>query len=126
MPEFSIRLSPAAGVPGAGVLKLRGAIDPKNVTTLHAAVSGAVGKGIRNFVFDLGDTPYVNSTGLSYLVNLADALEARKGRLEIANVQPKVKIVFEMMGLADFFKLHRSVDAALALLAPKARVRQRA
>jgi anti-anti-sigma factor len=126
MPELAVRLKPAADVPGAAVVALRGAIDPKNVQTLHAAVSGAVGKGTRAFIFDLGDTKYLNSAGLGYLVNLADALASRGGRLEIANAQPKVKIVFDLMGVTEFFRLHSSVDAALRALAPKTRLRRRA
>jgi len=126
MPELAVRVKPAADVPGAVVVALRGAIDPKNVETLHAAVSGSVGRGTRTFVFDLGDTKYLNSAGLGYLVNLADALASRGGRLEIANAQPKVRIVFDLMGVTGFFRLHRTVDEALRALAPKARARRRA
>ena len=126
MPDLAVRLKPAADIPGASIVALRGAIDPKNVETLHAAISGAVGKGTRTFIFDLADTKYVNSAGLGYLVNLADALAARSGRLEIANPQPKVKIVFELMGLTQFFTVHPTVQAALEALGPKVRRRRRA
>lgn len=126
MPDLAVRLQPVAELPDAAVVTLRGAIDPKNVETLHAAISGAVGKGIRSFVFDMSHTKYVNSAGLGYLVNLSDALAARRGRLELAAVQPKVKIVFDLMGLTDFFGLHPSVESAVEAVAPKARRRRRA
>jgi anti-anti-sigma factor len=93
------------------VVVLRGAIDPKSLSTLEEALAGA--KGIRTAVLDLGEVRYINSAGLAYLVNLADALAARGGGLHLANAQPKVKVVFDLMGVSQFFKLYKSVDAAL-------------
>ena len=126
MAQLDCELLPVGDRPGIAVVALHGAIDPKNVSTLAAAVGGAAGKGFRNLVLDLGDIRYINSAGLSYLVTLSDAMTGRGGGLHLANAQPKVKVVFDLMGVTSFFTLHKSVGAALeALAGPRRLLRRR-
>lgn len=125
MAQLDCELLPVGDRPGIAVVALRGAIDPRNVSTLAAAVGGAAGKGFRHLVLDLGEIRYINSAGLSYLVTLADAMTGRGGGLHLANAQPKVKVVFDLMGVTSFFRLHKSVGTALATLAPPRRVLRR-
>ena len=113
MPELICRLQRVSGVPDVAVVALNGSIDPRNLSTLETALSSARGSGFRTVVLDLEGIKYINSAGLAFLVNLSDALEARGGGLLLANPQPKVKIVFDMMGVSEFFKLYKSVDTAL-------------
>lgn len=128
MPDLTCRVRSVKGFPEMAVVVLQGAIDPKNVTRLSGTLMAASGKGFRTLVLDLGEIRYINSAGLAYLVNLSDFLADRDGGLLLANPQPKVKVVFELMGITEFFKLHKSVDAALGVAiaqerrrAPKAR-----
>ena len=114
MPELNCSLMPVKSAPGTGVVVLRGAIDPKNVETLQNALMVASGRGFQTLVLDLGEIRYINSAGLAYLVNLSDFLEQRGGSLHMANAQPKVKLIFELMGLTELFTLYKTVDAALA------------
>ncbi len=125
MAQLDCEVLPVGGRPGTAVVTLRGAIDPKNVSTLAAAVGGAAGKGFRHLVLDLGDVRYINSAGLSCLITLSDAMTGRGGGLHLANAQPKVKVVFDLMGVTSFFKLHKSVGAALEALAPPRRALRR-
>ncbi len=116
MPELTCRLRPVASMPGTAVAMLRGSIDPRNLMSLQSALNGEIGRRFHTLVFDLGEIRYINSAGLAYLVNLSDQLEARGGGMQLANSQPKVKLVFELMGLTEFFKLHKTVDAALSAI----------
>src|SRR5436190_8864739 len=116
MPELLCDLKSVKSSPGTAVVSLRGSIDPRKLATLHAALQAANGRGFRTLVFDLGEIRYIISAGLAYLVNLSDLLEARGGGLHLANAQPKVKLVFELMGLTEFFTIHKSVGSVLALL----------
>lgn len=56
---------------------------------------------------------YVNSTGLGTLVNVADALENRGGGIALVKIHPKVKVVFDMLGLNAFFKIFSNEKEAL-------------
>jgi len=119
MPELTCQLLSVKGVPGTAVVSLSGSIDPRNLQSLHSALEAASGKGFRTLIFDLGEIRYINSAGLAYLVNLSDLLEARGGGLHLANSQPKVKLIFELMGLTELFKIYKSVDSALAATRPR-------
>ena len=114
---LSCELRMVNSVPKAAVVALKGAIDPLSIRSLQDAMREATRKGIRILVLDLGEIRYINSAGLAYLVNLGDAMTARGGFLLIAAAQPKVKVVFDLMGVSKFFKLYKSVDSALAAVA---------
>jgi anti-sigma B factor antagonist len=113
MPDLTCRLQGVKGFPGFAVVTIYGSIDPRNLESLSATLAAARGRGFRTLVLDLAEIRYINSAGLSYLVNLSDILASRGGGLHLANPQPKVKVVFELMGITQFFKLHKTVDAAL-------------
>jgi stage II sporulation protein AA (anti-sigma F factor antagonist) len=121
MPDLICSLAAVKGAPGVAVVSLRGSIDPRNLSSLTAALETARGKGFRTLIFDLGEIRYINSAGLAYLVNLSDFLAARGGGLYLANSQPKVKLVFELMGLTELFKLYRSVESVLAVIGKERR-----
>jgi hypothetical protein len=55
----------------------------------------------------------VNSTGLGYLINLSDSVTPDKGGISLVKVQPKVKVVFDMLGLNAFFRIFNTRDEAL-------------
>jgi anti-anti-sigma factor len=116
MPNLNCELLKVNGLPGVAVVTLHGSIDPRSVEPLAGALEPARAKGYRTFVIDLGDVRYINSAGLSYLVHLADGLTGRGGGLHLANAQPKVKVVFDLMGVTQFFRLYKSVPSALAAI----------
>jgi len=116
MPELSCTVRTVKNYPDVAVVGLRGNIDPRSVPAREVAMAGARQKGVRIFLFDLGEMRYINSAGLAYLVNLADAQAGRGGGIHLANVQPKVKIVFDLMGVGHFFKLYKTVGSAFSAL----------
>jgi anti-sigma B factor antagonist len=109
--------------PRVAVLALKGAIDPLSVNSLQESLAEANGKGFRILVLDLGEIRYINSAGLAYLVNLGDALAAQQRTLLLAGAQPKVKVVFDLMGVGRFFRQYKTVDAALSAVAAARRRR---
>jgi anti-sigma B factor antagonist len=116
MPDLNCRLQVVKDCPDAAVVTIHGSIDPRNLSSLEGILSAAAGRGVRTVILDLADVRYINSAGLAYLVNLSDGLAARGGGLHLANSQPKVKVVFDLMGVSEFFKLYKSVESALAAL----------
>lgn len=109
-----------------GVVRPDGPIDARNVEALRTAVEGARGRGVRAVVLDLTEVRYINSLGLSALINLSDAMAFDGGELLLAAAAPKVKIVYELMGLEAVLPLHRSVRAAAAAAVRRSLSRGRA
>jgi stage II sporulation protein AA (anti-sigma F factor antagonist) len=111
----------ARAVAGAGdavQVTLHGPIDARSVLSLKTAVAGFQGKGIRRFILDMSDVKFVNSTGISFLINLSESLGEGKQAVTLVGVQPKVKIIFDTMSVSDFFKSAPSVEAAAKQLTP--------
>lgn len=104
-------------LPGVAVVAIRGSIDPLSLSPLQDELARVGGRGLRTLILNLEETRYINSAGLSYLVQLSDQLNARGGGLLLANPQPKVKVVLDLMGISRFFKLYKTVGEALVTVA---------
>lgn len=113
---LAIESQPVPGVADAARIALSGPLDAKSVMAFKTAVHGLQSTGVKRFILDLTDVKYINSTGLSYLINLAESLGPGQTAVTLVGMQPKVKIVFDTMGVADFFKSAASVDAAIKTL----------
>lgn len=124
MPDLHCRLQAVPECPGIAVVTIQGSIDPRNLSLLEGVLSSASERGFRSVILDLAEVRYINSAGLAYLVNLSDGLAARGGGLYLANSQPKVKVVFDLMGVSEFFRLYKSVDSAISTLVSARRARR--
>ena len=113
---LTCNLQTVKALPRVAVVSLKGSIDPISITELQNAMAEADTLGFRIVVLDLEGVRYINSVGLAYLVNLGDDLVARQGALLLVGAQPKVKVVFELMGVDKFFKLFKSIDSALGAI----------
>ena len=98
----------------AVVVVLSGSIDAKTVPSFQEQMNKIKDDGVIKFVLDMEAIKYVNSTGLGFLVNLADSLDPRGGGIALVKLHPKVKVVFDMLGLNAFFKIFGSRNDAVA------------
>src|SRR5438552_4254107 len=90
--------------PDTTLVSVEGSIDPKTIGSLKEELQRLVEDGTRRFILDCERLTYVNSSGLAYLVNLASDIEPEGGTVGLAAVDPKIHVIFKMMGLLDLFK----------------------
>lgn len=112
MPDLNIQVQEVKGLPGTAMVVLNGSIDANTVITFQTQLNTVRERGISRFILDMENVKYVNSTGLGYLINLSDSVSG-KGGISLVRVQPKVKVVFDMLGLNAFFKIYATRDEAL-------------
>lgn len=93
-------------------LAIEGEIDLDTVGSLRARLDELQRRGVDRLILDMGETRYVNSSALAVLVKFAETFRERGGGIALARVSPRVKLVFEMLGLLVFFKFFDSVEAA--------------
>ena len=74
---------------------------------------------MKRFILDMTEVKYVNSTGISCLINLAESGGPGDRAVTLVALQPKVKIIFDTMNVTPFFKTALSVDAAAKELVKK-------
>lgn len=98
----------------APLFEPEGAIDINNSADLRDEMLEHVSTGAQSLVLDLHDVRYIDSSGLSALVNVATALERAEGQLVLCNVDSAVMKVLEMTRLTEYFVLAPNREAALA------------
>jgi anti-anti-sigma factor len=113
VPDLTIQVQEVKGIPGASLVILNGSIDAKTVITFQTQLNAVKERGSNRFILDMEHVKYVNSTGLGFLINLSDSITTEKGGIALVKVQPKVKVVFDMLGLNAFFKIYPSRDEAM-------------
>ena len=113
MPDLTIQVQEVKGLSGTALVILNGSIDAKTVITFQTHLNSVKERGVERFIMDMENVKYVNSTGLGYLINLSDSVTPDKGGISLVKVQPKVKVVFDMLGLNAFFKIYATRDEAL-------------
>lgn len=116
MSDLQIQFEEIEGLKQTSLVVLRGSIDAKTVFTFQSRLTAVIERGVRRFVIDMKDVKYVNSTGLGYLINLSDSISGDDGTVALVEVQPKVKVVFDMLGLNEFFKVFDTRDEAVAFM----------
>lgn len=116
MSDLQIQLEDVTDLKNTALVILRGSIDAKTVFTFQSKLNSVMERGYRRFIIDMELVKYVNSTGLGYLINLSDSIGSEAGEVALVRVQPKVKVVFDMLGLNEFFKVFRSREEAVKYL----------
>ncbi|MBI3271799.1 MAG: anti-sigma factor antagonist [Planctomycetes bacterium] len=116
MPDLTFEVEYLKDVQKGALVVLSGAIDAKTVPGFQENLNKLKDAGVIRFVLDMENVKYVNSTGLGYLVNLADNVDPQGGAIALVRVHPKVKVVFDMLGLNAFFKINNSRKEAIETL----------
>jgi anti-sigma B factor antagonist len=111
--ELDIAVQKIPNVDEGAVIVVKGSIDAKTVIQFQRKLNSVIEDGIKRIVIDMEQVKYVNSTGLGYLINLADTVGGDQGSVVFTNVQPKVKVVFDMLGLNAFFRMFNNRDQAI-------------
>ncbi len=93
-------------------LSVQGEIDLDTVGLLRGRLEALKERGVERLVMDFSETRYVNSSALAVLVKFAESFREAGGGIGLIKVTPRVKLVFEMLGLLVFFKFFDSVEDA--------------
>lgn len=113
MADLIVDVQDIVGVAHGHLVLLKGPIDPKNAVLFTGRLEALVDRGAETVILNMKDVPYVNSSGLAFLIKLAERLEKR-GFMALVEVQPKVKVVMGMLGLDDVFEILPSFKDAMA------------
>jgi anti-anti-sigma factor len=101
---------------GVGVLRLRGRFVTGSDAELLSARNCLADAGVANAVADLSDVPYIDSTGLAFVVELHKSLASRGGQLVLANANARIREVLEMTRIGEIVPVAANVEEAEAAL----------
>jgi anti-sigma B factor antagonist len=103
-------------VNGAHVVTVRGELEMASALGLAGPLTDIAGDGNDPLLLDLSELTFMDSTGMSVLLNAGRRL-TRQGRpMAIVCPDGPVRKVFELTNLVDTLGVHASREAALAEL----------
>ncbi len=80
-------------------LAATGEVDASTAQLLRDSLSAALADGVSTLVLDLAGVRYLDSAGVGALVQAHNSTTARGARLTVANPQPMVRRVLEVVGV---------------------------
>ncbi len=86
------------------------------VLLLRETIRVLVSDGIRNFVLNLGEVTYIDSSGLGELVSLFTTVRNKQGDVKLLNLTAKAKDLLQMTKLLTVFDVYDDENKALAAL----------
>ena len=95
-------------------LKPRSTLNLSTAPEFSTRLNDAIGQGKTSVVLDLADVSFIDSTGLSVLLNGLRRVTRRGGRMAIVCTNPTVLRLFEITRLDTTFEIVDSRDAAVA------------
>lgn len=85
----------------AAKVLVEGEVDVSNADQLRSAVDAALAGSAPEVTIDLGQVPYIDSTGIGVLVGAAHRAQEAGKQLVVASPQKNVARVLGLLGVAD-------------------------
>jgi len=99
---------------GIRLIKLIGALDLSGSYGIEVEfVRHCAGDNVRVLV-DLSEVDYISSIGVQMLVNAANSIASRGGKMALLNPQPSVLDVLDLTGILQVISIYSDLDSAEA------------
>lgn len=99
--------------PGGIVVTPSGDIDLTAAPLLKSELKKAQSISAERLILDLGDVPYMDSSGLATLVEAMQTSRRTGKKLILCSLSPRVRAIFEIAKMQMVFTIVGSVDEAL-------------
>ena len=112
VPKFELSEDDPEG--GAHIVELQGEIHVTTAPRLAEHLTEAIESGKTAIVLDMSGVEFIDSTGLSVLLNALRLAGQRQGRLALVCTNPTVLRLFQITGLAGTFDMFDDRGEAIA------------
>jgi anti-anti-sigma factor len=86
-------------------VKISGDIDMLTIKDFKHKMLDIAQTVDKNFIFDLEDVKYIDSSGIGVLISISKILKKKGKTLKISKVSGKVKTILEISSILDMFQL---------------------
>ncbi|GGP84353.1 STAS domain-containing protein [Saccharothrix coeruleofusca] len=93
------------------VVAVEGELDADTVPVLSDHLEGTTGGQV---VVDLSGVPFMDTTGLSLMLDWHRRLDAAGGQFRMACLQPSVHKLFRLTELTEVMRIHDTIASATA------------
>ena len=98
------------------ILRLKGRFATGSDTDYLRTRDALQSQGLRKVVADCREVPYIDSTGLTFVVGLYAAMKKSTGNFVLANANRRVRDVLGIAGLDSIIPVFENEHAAIAAL----------
>src|SRR4051812_32478602 len=98
------------------VVAVEGELDLHSEPLLAERVYDVVDQGKRSIVLDLSKVDFVDSSGIASLLDMLRSLHAADGSMALVIRDRAIARIFRVTGLHTTFRIHHSVEVAVAAL----------
>ena len=95
------------------VISLDGTLNARSADQVKESFREVAGKGVQQVVLDLGDVPFIDSSGLAALVSGLKTLNEHDGSLKLAALQSQADLLFKLTMFDKVFEIYENVDSAV-------------
>ncbi len=95
------------------VISLDGTLNARSADQVKEAFREAAGKGMRQVVLDLGNVPFIDSSGLAAMVSGLKTLNEKEGSLKLASLQSQADLLFKLTMFDKVFEIFADADSAI-------------
>ena len=95
------------------ILDIRGDITAFSEPFLNDAYQTANSQGADKILLIMEEEAYINSGGIAVLIQLLAQTQQKKQRIGITGISEHFKKIFNMVGIAKFAQIHKSVENAI-------------
>ncbi|HVF77965.1 MAG TPA: STAS domain-containing protein [Solirubrobacteraceae bacterium] len=99
---------------GAHIIRVRGEIHVSTAPEFAQRLTAAIDSGKTAVVLDMADVEFIDSTGLSVLLNGLRLVTQMHGRMAIVCANPTVLRLFQITSLDDTFDIYDERAEAVA------------
>lgn len=98
------------------ILNLKGFLDTYNSSDFQREINKIIESGLVKLLFNCAELNYVSSTGIGAFTAFLKTLKQKNGDVVLANLQPKVFEVFQLLGFSKFFNIASGIDEGKGVL----------
>ena len=98
------------------ILYLEGDIDLKSSTEVRETLEKSIKKSPKKILIDFKNVAYMDSSGLATIIEAKQKVNVYNGKLVLCNLQKRVKAIFEISRLIDFFAIYDDQKMAISEL----------
>lgn len=96
------------------LVEVNGEIDIYTSPSVKESINSLIAKGSYNFIINLDQVRYIDSTGLGVLIGALKKVREHDGHIYLVCVDQQIKKVFNITGLVKIFRIFESNDEAVS------------
>lgn len=87
------------------LVELKGSVDSDTYYNLQEKLNEVIDDKTKAIILDMGGVNYISSAGIGVVVNTKKSLQQKGANFAMANLQPQVKKVFDVMKILPMINI---------------------